>query len=159
MKEYGGYLRIPNRLSGEVNYVIIDKDNLEKYNIFVDVDFNTGLFGSAKLPFANHTTDVLQHPDTKALLNGMIENYEYLKNMILGIAKRFSTIEYMGFDIGITDSGFKCMEINSHPGIKYMQIFHSFLINDELSKYFKDKIDSIDALNVNEKAKRNGILR
>lgn len=155
----GGYLRIPNQLSGEANYIIIDKNNLEKYNIFVDVNFETGAFGPAKLTFANHTEDTAVHPDNGAALNGVIENYEHLRNMVLGIARRFSTLEYLGFDIGITDSGFKCMEINSHPGIKYMQIFHPFMTNDTLAEYFHEKLNSIDTLNSDEKVKRNGILR
>lgn len=155
----GGYLRIPNKLSGEANYIIIDKENHEKYNIFVDVDFGTGAFGAAKLTFANHTENVVQHPDTGAVLKGVIENYEHLRTVVLSIAQRFSTLEYMGFDIGITDNGFKCMEINSHPGIKYMQIFRPLLKEKSIRNYFQNKLQSINQLNFDEKQQRNFIQR
>lgn len=34
----------------------------------------------------------------------------------------------MGFDIGVTDKGFKYMEINSHPEIDYLQMYRPFLL-------------------------------
>ena len=66
--------------------------------------------------------------------SGRIENYDLLKETILDIAKRFRCIEYMGFDVGIIDNDFKIMEINSHLGIKYMQIFTPFLREGEWTR-------------------------
>ena len=155
----GGYLRIPNSLSGEANYIIIDKDNLEKYNVVVDVDFDTGAYGPGKLTYADRAIAAKTHPDNGKPLSGSIEGYETLREAVLGVARRFSTIEYMGFDIGITDEGFKCMEINSHPGIKYMQVFAPLLADDRTREYFGRKVREVDGLSDVEKAKRNGIVR
>ena len=155
----GGYLRIPNKMSGEANYIIIGKDNLEKFNVVVDVNFNTRGFGPAKLTYANRAVVTELHPDNGIPLLGKIENYTVLKETVLGIARRFSTIEFMGFDIGVTDKGFKCMEINSHPGIKYMQIFRPLFLEQFTQDYFSKKISRIDSLPSEEKKKRNSILR
>ena len=155
----GGYLRIPNKLSGEANYIVIGKDNLEKFNIVVNVDFSSGAFGPGKITYADRAVITEKHPDNGMPLKGMIDNYEVLKETVLGIAKRFSTVEFMGFDIGITKDGFKCMEINSHPGIKYMQIFKPLLLNREIKQYFSDKIAEIDRMSGEEKMKRNSIAR
>lgn len=155
----GGYLRIPNKMSGEANYIIIGKDNLDRFNVVVNVDFSTGGFGPAKLTYADQTVITDRHPDNNELLHGSISNYEELKELVLGIARRFCTIELMGFDVGITDNGFKCMEINSHPGIKYMQIFDPLLDNEYLRIYFQRKLDSINSLSYDEKKKRNAIIR
>lgn len=155
----GGYLRIPNKQSGEANYIIIGKDNLDKFNVVVDVNFETGEFGPGKLTYADRAVITKNHPDNGVPLSGVIENYSELKETVLGIARRFSTLELMGFDIGVTNKGFKCMEINSHPGIKYMQIFKP-LLQDHFSKeYFTEKISGLDLMPYEEKVKRNGILR
>lgn len=77
----------------------------------------------------------------------------------MGVAKRFNTIEYMGFDIGITENGFKCMEINSHPGIGYMQLYKSLLADEFTEKYFKKKIKQIDLLSEQKRLERVEIPR
>lgn len=155
----GGYLRIPNKESGEANYIIIGKENLEKFNVVVNVNYDSGEFGPAKLTYANRTVIVDSHPDNGISLHGVIDNYSELKETIIGIARRFSTVELMGFDIGITNNGIKCMEINSHPGIKYMQIFTPLLRNEYTKEYFTNKIIEIDKLSTEEKKRRNGIER
>lgn len=155
----GGYLRIPNKESGEANYIIIGKDNLEKFNVVVNVNYDSGEFGPAKMTYANRTVIVDTHPDNGVSLHGIIDNYSELKEKIIGIARRFSTVELMGFDIGITNNGFKCMEINSHPGIKYMQIFTPLLRDEFTKEYFTKKINEIDKLSAEEKKRRNGIER
>lgn len=131
-KIVGGYLRLPNEGSGEANYTILDGHNNDNYNIFCEVDFSTGWYGNAKCVFCNHIKDTEIHPDTKVQIEGIINNYAQLKSMIEFVSRKFSNLEYLGFDIGITDNGFKCMEINTHPGIKYMQIFEPFYTNDFL---------------------------
>ena len=51
------------------------------------------------------------------------------------------------------------MEVNSHPGIKYMQIFKPLYDNEILAEYFERKLCEIDNMTENEKAKRNETLR
>lgn len=65
----------------------------------------------------------------------------------------------MGFDIGVTDKGFKCMEINSHPGIDYVQMYRPLFADLFTEKYFKSKIDKINSLSDVDKLKRRFIVR
>ena len=139
----GGYLRIPHKQSGEANYIIIGSGNSEQFNIVVDVDFETGRYGPGKLTYLNRAVPIDCHPDNGVPLTGFISDYGKLKETVLSIARRFSTIEFMGFDIGITDKGFKCMEINSQPGIKYMQLFRPLLIDPFVKQYFSSKLNTI----------------
>lgn len=155
----GGYLRLPNKHSGEANYLVLDDSNKGKYNVFCEVDFETGKFGNAKLTYCDRVCATEVHPDTGEKIEGRIENYDKLKKLINYVSCKFSNLEYMGFDIGITDSGFKCMEINTHPGIKYMQIFEPFNKNPYMATYFQRKIDEINRMSSSEKQKRNNILR
>lgn len=155
----GGYLRLPNSNTGDSNFSIVNGDNADAYNVCCEVNWDTGEFGNAKKTFANRVEDIRVHPDTQAELSGVIENFEELKKKVLSIAQRFNTLEYLGFDIGMTTNGFKCMEINTHPGIKYMQVFQPMLKNERLKTYFEGKIRAIDAMSDAEKKKRNSILR
>lgn len=155
----GGYLRVPNKMSGAANYIILGEHNREKYNLFIGLDVQTGILKNSKLVYENHIENTNIHPDSKIKICGQIDEYKNLKQTVLSIADRFNTIEYMGFDIGITEYGFKCMEINSHPGIKYMQIFQS-LYDDEFTKqYFLSKINAVNLLDERERIIRNNIIR
>lgn len=155
----GGDLRLPNANTGDSNFVVINNENSDNYNIYCDVNWETGEICNAKKFYVNRTEDIQVHPDTQANISGVIENFEELKKKVLSIAQRFNTLEYLGFDIGMITKGFKCMEINTHPGIKYMQVFQPMLKNERLKTYFEGKIRAIDAMSDAEKKKRNSILR
>ena len=94
----------------------------------------------SKSVYWDHVEKTPYHPDSNVLIDYKMPNWDSIKNNILGISKRFFNIELMGFDVGITSKGIKIMEINTHPGIKYMQVFESLLGNDLNKKYFETKI-------------------
>lgn len=155
----GGYLRLPNKSNGNANFTVLDGSEAAKFNLWANVNMSTGEYGDAKKTFANKIEHkVINHPDSGAVISGKIDKFKELKKIILGIAQRFNSVEYMGFDIGVTDKGFKCMEINTHPGIKYMQIFRP-LLQQDTKDYFVSKIAEIDSLSKNEKIIRNKIPR
>ena len=135
----GGYLRFSNNKSGDANYIVIDKNNPEALNVFVDVDFNKGTYGPGKLTYIDRAEIAYKHPDTQQALSGTLPDFDQLIDLIQKVCKKFSTIEYMGFDIGHTDNGYKIMEINTHPGIKYMQIFKPLLDNETTKSFYQDK--------------------
>lgn len=152
-----GYLRFPNDTSGEANYNILDVK--EKYNLYTYVDLENGKFLNSIKVYVDHVVPTDIHPDTGIELKGFLPGYANLKERILGIAKLFSNLEYMGFDIGVTKAGYKIMEINSHPGISATQIAVPMYSNPILKKYFKGKIATIDNLSEENKKKRNLIER
>lgn len=155
----GGYLRLPCNNTGEANYSVLDGSDTEKYNLFVNIDINTGEYGNAVKTFANRIEPCIKHPDSGVEIKGIIKDYSKLKETVLSVANRFNTLEWLGFDIGVTDNGFKCMEINTHPGIKYMQIFKPLLSDDVLKDYFSRRLWEINQLSETEKKNRAKILR
>ena len=92
-------------------------------------------------------------------MNGFIPNYDKLKDLVLGICDKYRILEYMGFDLCFSTKGFKCMEINTHPGIRHMQIFKSLLADDMTREYFERKIHEIDNMDDSQKIIRNGLMR
>lgn len=153
----GGYLRLP--CSGEeANYQVLDgTDN--SYNLFTDIDFHSGRFFNAYKTYADKSVPILRHPITNAVIEGIIQDYEILADMVINISKRLNMLEFIGFDIGISDNGFKCMEINSFPGTKYMQLFHPMKNDPKLKEYFERKEGEINSLSDHEKRIRNSIIR
>ena len=138
-KILGGYLRFSNHSAGVANYVIFDKYNSESLNVCVNIDFDNGTYGPGKLIYINRTEISYQHPDTKKSLSGILPEFDQLLDLIQRVCRKFSTVEYMGFDIGHTENGYKIMEINTHPGIKYMQIFNPLLENEKTKSFYMDK--------------------
>lgn len=153
----GGYLRLPCSCNGEANYTLLN--DTQVFNVFVNVDLETGEYGNAKKIFINRVVPCMTHPDTGVEIKGRINNYKELKQTVLSIADRFNTLEWLGFDIGVTDKGFKCMEINTHPGIKYMQTFKPLLSDSFVKDYFSRKLNEIENMPETEQVKRYRILR
>ncbi|MBQ7504408.1 MAG: hypothetical protein IJT79_03735 [Ruminococcus sp.] len=151
----GGYLRFGHSGQGSSNYLHTN----ESVNIYSGVDFDKGEFGDTKAVYLNRIEDLDKHPDSGAGLSGSLPNFDIIKTNVIGISKRFFGVEFMGFDIGITDDGFKIMEINSHPGLAIPQIFHPYRSDERISQYFERKLKKVDNLSENEKQQRNNILR
>ena len=154
------YLRFGVKKNGEENFANYNlyrtKDDL---NFFVNVDTETGVYENGKAIYVNRVVDMPCHPDSLVRVSGKISCWNECKKMIIGIANRLGPVEYMGFDIGITENGPKIMEINSHSGIKYLQLYRPFYKDNFMHDYFAQKLKEIDHMSENEKSTRNLILR
>lgn len=154
-----GYLRLPSGEGNAANYILHDGTNNEEFNIFVGVDFETGKLGRALKTFPDRGEDIVFHPSTGAEIKGILPNYVDVKEKILKVAEYINNVEYLGFDIGITDKGFKIMEINSHPGPTYMQVYRPMYTIPSAIEYFQDKLSKISALDEEQMKIRNEIPR
>lgn len=153
------YLRFPCKWTGEANYVVFAGNNADLCLLYADVDEQSGWYGNAKFIYANRIESADMAPDTGAPLTGKIKDFERLKDIVKAIARRFNLVEYMGFDIGITDKGFRMMEINTHPGIAGFQYFRSMYENPFVKKYFETKLQNIASLSKESIVHRNAIPR
>lgn len=158
-KIIGGYLRIPNGNVGEANYLHLEDNQFFNYNIVADIDPDTGAWGNTKAIYMDKFEELPIMPNSKLNLSGFIENFESLKNVIYLMATKFRLLEYWGFDLCISTKGFKLMEINTHPGIRHMQIFKSFLADEYTKNYFLEKLERISRMNKEERLARNCIIR
>lgn len=152
-----GYLRLPTKQAKNANYLLCNSYDI--FNLTSDVNPDTGAIGKSLLVYGTHTMNIDRHPDNEIPLNFTIENFDILKNQVLGMCTLLNSIEYIGFDIGITDKGFKIMEINTHPGIEFGQLMCPIMKHPIYKNYFKSKIDTIINLDTAAKNKRNCIQR
>ena len=154
------YLRfgLGSNKSGDVaNYTPPTRADICSFN--VQVDLATGSFGNGKVVYANRVVDSPAHPDSGVEATGTIACWPQVKAMMHDVALRLGPVEYLGFDVGITPDGPKIMEINSHTGIKYLQLFTPLMAHEQAGAYFGAKLAALDKLTPAEIARRNAIPR
>lgn len=127
-----GFIRFGTKSTGEV-------DNASQGALFTIVDVNNGFYSGAKRIVNNTLIDCNIHPDTEIKINGKIPNWALIIGQLKEIGAYLSQLSYMGFDIVITDDGFKILEINSHQDIKWYQYFYP-LLSDNPSKAFFERL-------------------
>lgn len=104
------FMRIGTKRSGVV-------DNVAKGGMVCKIDVNTGRFYNAQT-LKNHVfTNVEYHPDTHERLEGIVPNWELVKQSLLEMSEYCPQLKWLGYDIAITAEGFSIIEINSHQGL------------------------------------------
>ena len=115
--------------------------NLSQGGLGVTIDFETGILGDffyRKKQFVqNGSIEYDNHPDTHVRLAGeRLPNWDIVKKGIYDLADYLSPLEYFGFDIIITEEGFKICEINSFPNLDLEQIMFGPMLDNENAKIF-----------------------
>lgn len=123
--------------------------NMSQGGLGVIIDFETGILGDSffrKKQFEqNGQTEYDVHPDTHVRLAGKrLPNWDIVKKGIYDLADYFSPLEYFGFDVIITDEGFKICEINSFPNLDIEQVmFGPIWDNDIAKRYYSSKLQKV----------------
>ncbi|WP_105567562.1 sugar-transfer associated ATP-grasp domain-containing protein [Microbacterium halophytorum] len=123
------YLRVGSAASGFV-------DNTAAGGLLAEVDIATGKFGNAKSLVNGRVVATPSHPDTGVLIDGVIPHWEFVKEQVLKMAASFSQLEYLGFDVAITEDSFKIPEINRFPDFPRIDV-----LEPETIKYLLMKLD------------------
>ena len=154
------YIRFGTSSLGEANYVRNDDKDSDDFTIFADVDITNGFFGHAKAFYLDKTIDIKKHPDSMKELTGIIPNWERVCEVAIGISKYLFGVEWMGFDMCIDNEGNpRLMEINTQPGIGYLQVYHPLLLIPEVKDYIERKLSIIKNLTEIGIQTRNKIIR
>lgn len=110
------YMRFGSKKTGAV-------DNMGAGGMFVQVDMETGRFFNGKIITENSIVPCKNHPDTNALLEGYLPNWDVVKQGVLDLCKAMPQLEYLGFDVAISEDGMKLPEINRAPGYPKIETF------------------------------------
>ena len=92
-------------------------DNVGYGGICAKIDIPTGRYYCAEKIIDHKFTPCPVHPDTGVEIEGIVPNWELMKKGITDICRFMPELEYLGFDIAITDDGFKIIEINIHQDL------------------------------------------
>ncbi|MBR6524005.1 MAG: hypothetical protein IKT39_05310 [Clostridia bacterium] len=121
------FMRIGTVASGIV-------DNSAQGGMFCKVDVDSGRFYDGEKNIDHVVTPSPVHPDTGVPIEGTIPHWETVKTKLIEISKYIPQLEWMGFDVAITETGFNIIEINSHQGLHR---YHTY--PQEIKDYFKRK--------------------
>ena len=123
--------------------------NLSSGGVGIPYNFNNGIFGDnfyQHLKYAdNGSLTSAVHPDTKVSLRGeKLPHWETVRDVVYSVCDYFSSLEYFGFDIMITEEGVKICEINTLPDLSDSQmICGPIFTNKKAAQYFNRKFDEV----------------
>lgn len=110
-----GYFRIGTSFTGAT-------DNIADGGLVVPVDIDTGAFSGAELLREHQFLPCPVHPDTGREISGRMPHWEKIMGEICRISEDLSPLEYLGYDIVVTEDSFRILEINMHQDLhKYPQ--------------------------------------
>jgi hypothetical protein len=113
-------------------------DNRSSGGIACKVDIHSGRFSDGKIIISNKSEACIYHPDTNILVEGVIPFWKDITKKIIEISNYLSQLIYIGYDIVVTDNGFKIIEMNSHQGIDFEQLNTPIFKNDQAAQFFKE---------------------
>ncbi|HHX37045.1 MAG TPA: hypothetical protein GX717_03575, partial [Clostridiaceae bacterium] len=98
-------------------------DNTSQGSVFCFIDVTTGSYGNPQQDTSDgRRIHPQEHPDTGAPLTGQIPRWKEVRQLIIKICDYMPELEYLGFDIAVSDKGIKIIEINSLPEMTDYQI-------------------------------------
>jgi hypothetical protein len=104
--------------------------------ILAGVDVKTGRIFGARSWKDGRIVDILVHPDTGLPIPGNVPHWDLITEKLKEIVDYVPQIKYMGFDVIVTDQGFRINEINSHQGLLTIQLFYPMMKNRYARKLF-----------------------
>ncbi len=119
-------------------------DNWAQGALSVNVALDTGELGQGVYitpsgSLAYHDS----HPDTGEAIKGIrVPGWEALCEKLLVVANAYSFIPYVGWDVVVTDDGFKVLEGNSFTGVTLFQV-HGPLLSDSRVRRFYEYHDVV----------------
>lgn len=129
-------VKFSTKTSGQV-------DNISAGSVYANIDSVTGAFSNGKKFLNSFCMDCNHHPDTNLEIKGQLPNWEMMTEKITQISQYLSPLSYLGYDIALTEAGFKIIEINSHQGIRMLQTYYPLLKDNLASEFFIGQLKKI----------------
>ena len=123
------YMRIGSSQTGYT-------DNVGYGGIAAMIDTETGRIYNSETIKDHVFYPCPTHPDTGVAINGIVvPHWDMICEKVKEICKLMPELEYLGFDVAVTEDGFNVMEINIHQDLHKVAL-HS----DEIREYFQEWI-------------------
>jgi len=153
----GGYMRFANKVTGIVNHIVYNDTDMFDYD--VELDLLSGYMKNGKKVFLNRIEKCPNHPDSKVHVDGKIDCWDEIVSFVKEFSKKYCLCQYLGFDLCVSNKGIKVMEINSHSGIKHIQLSKPLLKDSFTKEYFIKKIRMIDNMDSEQLLQRHNLWR
>lgn len=110
-------------------------DNVGYGGICVMVDKETGELYQPETIKDHVFYPCPNHPDTGTPIAGFLPHWDMVRQGVLDICRYLCELEYLGFDVAITEEGFTILEINIHQDLHKVATF-----TDEMKDFFQHVI-------------------
>ena len=107
--------------------------------IIAGVDLKDGKVFEPKFIRDNKLIGIKKHPDTNENMEITLPEWDKIKSIVLKIAEYIPQLSYLGFDIIITNDGFKIIEINSLTSSTVLSHFCPLFANQLSREFFMSK--------------------
>lgn len=104
--------------------------------IYANIDVCTGRFSDGRSNLGLTKCNI--HPDSKEVIEGYIPNWSLIKDKIIEMSNYIPQLQYMGWDVVVTDDGFKILEINSHQSLDLHQLYRGIYEDKEMKDFFEN---------------------
>ena len=112
-------------------------DNVGYGGICAMIDTDTGVIYNPETIVDHVFYPCPTHPDTGTEIGGrQIPCWEEAKKLVLDISRSMPELEYLGYDVAITETGPQIIEINIHQDLHKCNLF-----SEEIMDFFNDKIE------------------
>lgn len=117
-------------------------DNFRRRGLSIAIDPLTGRLGKgAMLPHHGKVHWFTNHPNTGKPLEGQtIPHWNDIQTKILEVANELSInhqINYVGWDVVVTEDGLSLLEGNSRPGVSLHQVHQPLLTNAKTKAFYQ----------------------
>ena len=132
-----GFLRFGTKDTGTI-------DNMGSGGLMSAIDVETGRlitcgYGNRKSGFKKRT----HHPDTNKEIKGQLRNWDLLISKIKEMGNYHPQLISLGYDIAITNDGFKVIEINSLQDLLNAECYMSIPTNKIYGNFMKERIEAL----------------
>lgn len=125
------YLRIATQKTGAT-------DNIAHGGVCARIDIDTGRIYEPEIIVDHKIKPCPCHPDSGKPIEGFVPNWEEIKEGVLDISKYLCQLEYLGFDVVVTEDGFRILEINTHQDLHRYPHY-----SEQVQAYFMEKVQKL----------------
>jgi hypothetical protein len=113
-------------------------DNFSRGGLVAGIDLQTGRLARAlAVGPGNALVEHATHPDTGQRIEGVVvPGWPRLLELAAELGEAFPYLIYVGWDIAVTEGGPVVIEGNSHPSLRFFQLFERLLDRPRLRRFF-----------------------
>ncbi|MGF3215085.1 sugar-transfer associated ATP-grasp domain-containing protein [Facklamia sp. P12945] len=115
-------------------------DNVWRGGLTAQVNIETGIIQQAALHHSKNKRIewVHTHPDTNEIIESIqIPNWHKIRDDLIQLASKLNFLNYIGWDVVITNDGFQIIEGNNYSDVNILQIHQPLLIDERVKRFYK----------------------
>lgn len=115
-------------------------DNVWNGGMTALVNLETGVLQKSAYHHRNNKSISWQetHPETNKKIEGtIIPNWGEVKESIIELTNNLPFLNYVGWDVVVTDNGVKIIEGNNYSDVNILQIHEPLLKSDRIKRFYK----------------------